>query len=100
MKIVVLELMRHEWMMPLHGSVEGMTEQMGPLLDLGGKRHEIFGGDETQLAADRLIHQYLRLEGVQLSHQGDNEEMDPHSTRSIGNLTRRTRLWVFDTPHG
>ena len=68
MKIVVLKLMRHEWMMPFHGSVKGTTEQLGPLLDLGGKWHKIFGCDKMQLAPDRLIDQYLRLKKVQLSH--------------------------------
>ena len=89
MKIVVLELMRHERMMPYHGPVEGATEELGPLLDVRGKRNEVFRCDKMQLSTDRLIDQYLRLERVDLSHQIDVEKVYSHSPGPIRRLSRR-----------
>ena len=86
--------------MPFHGPVEGLTEQLGPLFDLGRKGNKIFCRDKTQLATDRLIDQYLRLQRVDLSHKGNVEEMDPHSAGPIGHLPGRPGLWVFDAPQG
>ena len=68
MKIIVRHLVRHKRMMPHHRPVEWVAEELRPLLQLGEKRNEVFGCDETQLAANRLIDQHLRLERNQLAH--------------------------------
>ena len=92
----MLEVVRHERMMACHRPVEWTTEHLRPLLQVGGERHEVLGGHETQLASDRFVDEHLRLQRIELPHQAHIEEVHAHASRGIRHLARRAGLRVFD----